>query len=508
VPNYNLIRFDPDTGLETPQWLFHHSRMPIQFFGGAFANGKTTALVVKALKLCENYPGSNGLLARATYPQLNDTLRKTFMEWIPSGWVKRRPSQDDNTCYLTNGTVVNFRYIAQRGKQQADGTTTSNLLSATYDWIGVDQLEDPGIVYKDFLDLIGRLRGTTRYRPNGPDDDTMPSSGPRWLMLTANPTGNWVYKQLIAPYIMYRDRGIKTDSLLIDAKTGLPIIELYEGSTYTNRHNLTPDFIRNLETTYRGQMRARYLIGEWKSFEGLVYSTFDRNINLITREQAMAHLNGCHRKYVALKVVESYDFGLVSPTCYIFAFVDNYGRVFIMDGFYEPNLDYSRHPKKITEIRDKYSEYLEVEDPIYADPDIFRRKVVGSRASATSVANLLSDLGLEMRPAANDISNGIAKVASYINGRDDTPHIITGNTPGPLLYVVDDLTWFSDEIFSYYWKKSPQGNHVDEPVDENDHAMDATKYLLTKLPDPSEIVIPSNVLPPKWSFWHEAPDNE
>jgi hypothetical protein len=48
-------------------WAFDHSRAKVQFFGGGFANGKTTALVIKALKLCAAYPGSNGLLGRSTY---------------------------------------------------------------------------------------------------------------------------------------------------------------------------------------------------------------------------------------------------------------------------------------------------------------------------------------------------------------------------------------------------------------------------------------------------------
>ena len=73
-----MAQYNLDQG--SIQYNFHMSRAPIQMFGGAFANGKTTALVVKALKLARDYPGSNGLLARETYPKLNDTLRKVFME--------------------------------------------------------------------------------------------------------------------------------------------------------------------------------------------------------------------------------------------------------------------------------------------------------------------------------------------------------------------------------------------------------------------------------------------
>jgi hypothetical protein len=47
--------------------------------GGGFGNGKTTAGVVKALELAKDYPGSNGLIARSTFPKLNDTIRKEFL---------------------------------------------------------------------------------------------------------------------------------------------------------------------------------------------------------------------------------------------------------------------------------------------------------------------------------------------------------------------------------------------------------------------------------------------
>ena len=176
---------------------FLRSTAKIQIFAGGFGNGKTSAACIKALELAKNYPGSNGLMARSTYPKLNDTLRKEFVNWCPDHWVTSFPksANGSNTCTLKNGTTINFRYIAQQGKS-GNEATTSNLLSATYDWIIVDQMEDPEIVYKDFLDLLGRLRGMTPYV--GEDNDAEPS-GPRIFVITVNPTRNWVYRKLVKP---------------------------------------------------------------------------------------------------------------------------------------------------------------------------------------------------------------------------------------------------------------------------------------------------------------------
>lgn len=498
MPNYRM-----EEG--SIQHKFNMSRAKMQIMGGAFGNGKTTALVIKALQIAKDYPGSNGLLARATYPKLNDTLRKVFMEWCPVSWVRKRPTQEDNTCYLTNGTAINFRYVSQRGKTTPDGTTSSNLLSATYDWIGVDQVEDPEITHKDLLDLMGRLRGQTPYRPESEEDSSMPSSGPRWMMLTANPSPNWFYKEIIYPYLQWKKYGTTSEKLLVDGDTGLPLMELYEGSTYTNAANLPADYIKGLEALYKGQMRKRFLLGEWAAYEGLVHADYSRDVHGITRDQAEAHLADCVKRHVKVKVIEAYDFGLQSPSCYILAFVDDFGRVIILDGFYKSNFHYTDQPAEVFKIRLKYAGLLNFEqEKINADPAIFKRTIVaGKRDTGDTISKLLADLEMYTRPATNHILPGIGKVNAYLTGAHWTPHLITGEKPGPLLYVCDDLGWFDDEISNYYWKKNPLGMTIDEPQEHGDHAMNALKYLLAFSPHPSQIIIPKKELPPGWMFWQE-----
>lgn len=500
MPNYRMEK-------GSIQHQFNMSRAKMQIMGGAFGNGKTTALVIKALGLVKDYPGSNGLLARATYPKLNDTLKKVFMEWCPVSWIKKRPTQEDNTCYMVNGTAVNFRYVAQRGKGSASGETSSNLLSATFDWIGVDQVEDPEITHKDLLDLMGRLRGQTPYRPDGAEDPSMPSTGPRWMMLTANPAQNWFYKEIIQPYLAWKKYGTTSEKLLVDGDTGLPLMELYEGSTYTNAANLPADYIKGLESTYKGQMRKRFLMGEWAAYEGLVHADYSRDVHCLTRDQIEAHLARCVKRHVQIKVIEGYDFGLQSPSCYLLGFVDDVGRVFILDGFYRPNFHYTDQPSEIFSIRLRYASMLRYNERINADPAIFKRTVVaGKKDTGETISKLLADQEIYTRPASNHILPGIAKVNAYLANTLWVPHPITGEKSvdgHPLLYIADDLDWFDDEISNYYWKKNPLGQNIDEPQDNNDHAMNALKYFLAFSPHPSKIIVPQAALPPGWMRWQE-----
>lgn len=493
-------------------WQFDQCRAPIQFFGGGYGNGKTTAAVVlKALRLARDYPGSNGLIARSTYPKLNDTIRKEFMKWCPKDWIKRMPTIDDNTCYLTNGSIINFRYVAQRGQKNADGSTTSNLLSATYDYVIVDQIEDPEITHKDLLDLMGRLRGSTPYRPdmNGiAEDPTMPSTGPRWLIITSNPTGNWVYTELVKPLYEYKKTGIPGPKLLYDNETGRPIIELFEGSTHINAGNLPKDFIRNMEISFKGQMKDRYLDGKWASYEGLVYPDFDESVHGLTTQQMLQHIRDCLRRHVRLVGLEAYDFGITSPSCWTCGFVDDWGRVFMLDGFYEPNCHYTDQPAMRNKIINKYRHLIDFDDPIRADPSIWKTAPVNkTKNTGETIAELLKGLGWDLKPANNEISAGIVKVSSYLNGLPHIPHPITGVEGAPLLYInTEKMPWWQEEATSYYWKKTTLGTVTDVPNDEKDHAMDNTRYLLSKLPAAADIQVPDHLRPKPWMFWQEEAD--
>lgn len=507
MPVYNLL--EPSV-----QHNFFLCRKPIQIFGGGFGNGKSAALCIKAINVARDYPGSNMLLARETYPKLNDTLRKEFFKWCPHEWIRRMPTKDDNTCYLHNGTHINFRYISQRGKTAVDGSTTSNLLSSTFDFIAVDQMEDPGITYKDFRDLIGRLRGTTPYRPprDVELDDSMPQTGPRWLCLSLNPTHNWFYKEIVQPYLAWAQRGVVSDKLIVDKNTGDPIIELFEDSTYGNAHNLPEDFLRNMEATYTGQMRERFLMGKWAAFEGLVYPGFDERIHMVPREQIEAYQKSLVKnpvKRVKLRSIEAYDYGMAVPSCYLRGFIDDRGRIIWTHGYYRAEYlieDQQAEMKRLQAI-DPLNPH-ESDSCIEGDPALFKRSpVAGIKQTGRSLATLyLQDYNVVIRPSSNDITAGITKVSSYL-APQDAPNPFTGDERGPFMYFCDELDFVADEFNNYFWKRNPQGEQIDDPIGREDHAMDAIKYGVAKKQNPADIVFERQELPPAWMFWHEEDDS-
>ena len=188
--------------------------------------------------------------------------------------------------------------------------------------------------------------------------------------------------------------------------------------------------------------------------------------------------------------------------------MDDWGRVIILDGFYKRNFHYTKQPSMVQSIRGKYAHLVNVEERIRADPSIFRQKVIEKHVdTGTPIAQLLSTAGMECRPATNDIITGVAKVAAYLADQPAHEHPITGESPAPLLYFVDDLDFISDEITNYYWDRTSAGEHIDRPIDREDHAMDAIKYMLCHQPEPSEIILPKSAIIPKYMFWIETDED-
>lgn len=497
------------------QEKFDALRTKVQIYAGGFANGKTAASVVlKALVWARDYPGSNGLIARSTYPKLNDTIRKEFLKWCPGHWIKSFPrsANGSNTCTLTNGTTINFRYVAQQSAI-SEGQGTSNLLSATYDWIIVDQIEDPEIVEKDFDDLLGRLRGMAQYQGSDP---TMPRSGPRYIVLTCNPTRNWVYRKLIKPLQLYNETGMITDDLMCERHenerpvlddSGHPnlMINLVEGSTYANRENLEKDFIQTLEARYRGAMRTRFLHGGWGSYEGLVYPQYDPAIHMLPHNDVMEYLGDLQQRFYELNIVEGYDFGIAVPSCYIFTVWDAWGNGFCIDGFYEKGEDLMLEDQRdvIKAIRDKHGVISNL--PIMSDPSIFRRTSASKRTVGSSTADILYDRGngIRMVRGNSDIHNGIVKVASYLTPMKHHPHPLTGEHGAPHLYLTDNMPWLDTEFTTYMWKTNSKGEKEDMPKDKDDHGMDTIRYILSRRPDLAKIPTFAVRKKPDYLTWRE-----
>jgi hypothetical protein len=476
---------------------FHESKAKIKIYGGGFANGKTTALVAEALKLARDYPGSSGMLGRATYANLEKTLMREFFKWCPKTWVKSF-NKNSGTCVLHNETTIDFRYIANREGGDAEGS--SNLLSANYDWIMIDQIEEPEISQHDFDHLMGRLRGQTEYIG---DDDSMPRTGPRQLVLSCNPALGWFYKNVVKPLKDFQ-QGIDNPLLLcekdpqgnrlLDANgRPIPIVELFEATTFDNAQNLQADYLTGLLATYSGKMRDRYIYGKWVAFEGVIYGdVFDSNTHVVPHQFLLDHIRGLRTSGYQLQLLEGYDFGIAEPSCYLQSLVDADGIVYIIDGFYEREAGISWQADQIKKLREQNAapEMLQrvLEPVIKADPAIFKRSNAGAATVGDTTATLFMNEGIIMDRGNNNIMNGIIKVKSYMRIEQSKVNPFNHGLGCPKLFISDKLHWLIDEIETWRWRKAKDDSAEDKPVDGNDHGVDTLKYMLSEPPRIGKLV--------------------
>jgi hypothetical protein len=473
---------------------FHLSRAKIKLYGGGFANGKTTALVARMLLIARDYPGCSILAARATYPKLNMTLRREFIKWCPPTWIKSFDKTKENTCTLINGTIIDFRYIEMRTDSSGEGT--SNLLSANYDYIAVDQIDDVEITQTDFLNLLGRLRGNTAYVG---DDPTMPKTGPRWLDLSCNPTLGWPYRIIVKPLHDLRN-GIINENLLCErnedgemildaAGKPQPIVEVFEASTYENAQNISTDYLRTLQNTYRGKMRDRYLLGKWVAFDGVVYDEFDDNIHMVPQQYIEDHLRALRQQGFRLAPVEGYDFGMAAPACYLCGVVDDQGIMYVHSGFYEPELGIDEQVARIYEAREAVSSVAGFVyfDEVFADPAIFRRTGMGRISASPTTAQLFAAQGINMVRGNNDVLNGIMRVKQRLAIQQSIVNPFTSARGCPSIFFSNTLRFVAEEYNTYRWKSQGQNEaRIDEPVDRDDHAMDTIKYMCSRDVPPAQ----------------------
>lgn len=459
---------------ENPWQLgFYEDRHTIAGYTGGFGNGKTAALGIIGVTIARLYEGARVLCGRATRPKLEDSTKPEMLKWFPDDWVAKWPTDRHNNIVMQEtGSTVEFRHVRQEGKGK--GEQQSNLLSATYDCILVDQLDDPEFSYKDFEDLVGRLRGTARYLG---DDPTMPKYGPQWFRFGANPTRNWLFRDLVGPYFTYEKSGLVTPKLLRDGDDVL--IKIYNAPSKANQKHTGAQYVSRMRSVFRGTNAKRFVDASWDAYEGLVFPEYNETVHRVEHGALQKHIEQA-LLHDDLGIVEGYDYGQASASCHLFAFYDAVGNIFIVDGFYEAMLSIPRQVQRRREILQKWN-VIPTEKP-FADPDIFRNKNADKVKVSTNVATLFKEEELEFQRGNNDVDAGLQKCASYLAVDDLHRNPITGNYGAPRLFISSNLEWFHNEIVDYYWNKNILGQNVDKPSDRNDHAMNAWKYMLTKRP--------------------------
>lgn len=247
----------------TTQGLFHASPARYRLLLGAWGAGKTYTLCWEDILLAMEYPGSLGVIYRATFPALRDTTKRDYLGILPPALVQREiKSEGREEIEFINGSRTMFRCLDDFRK----------LGSTQFDRVSVDEAWE--IDDQSFKTLAyGRLRGKV---------------GPRRMMLATNPPDedHFLYQFFVA-----------------EAAADAAAFHL---TTYDNAQYLPPGYIERLERMPPA-WRRKFLLGQWgvlANGAGVFTGDFDETL----------HVGDCHPSR-GLPVIRGWDFGFRRPAC-------------------------------------------------------------------------------------------------------------------------------------------------------------------------------------------------
>lgn len=451
------LTYDPNP----KQREFHGMSKKYRFFVGGWGNGKTDAGVAEAFTLAVEFPGSVGLIARKTRPELRATTQHQFFHGSggpPGAWTGCPPqlikkfNKTDNRLELINGSIIHFWPLDDPDK-------LSNL---NLGWFLVDQGEE--VTETIFMMLQGRLRQ---------------ANAPRVGMVLANPNGHdWVWEYCVNP--LSRDRHSKKYGM-VHAKT-------------TDNPALPADYVNTLLTTLPKSWVERFVEGNFDVFSGQIFPEFDARVHVIRPFRIADHWT----------IIEGIDHGRRNPTAVLWAALDELGNCFIFDEHYEAGKLVSHHARKIHEVRAHYHlpEYTVI------DASAAQKDPVTGR----SVVDEYWDQGIITIPSDRHVPARINRIAEWMALDPKHAHPLTGETREegwPKVYIFQNCVNLIEHIGNYQWKKQPATAMADakeSPLEKDDHDVDAFGYILMTRPHPAEFLAYGDDESPAAWYWKRIRD--
>jgi hypothetical protein len=239
------------------QLQFHHRPAKYRLFGGAAGPGKTMALLYEAIRQAHIVPGSDSLLLRRTYPELESSLLAYFRRDVPRK-LYRRYNEAKHLVTWHNGSTTRFGYCrSENDVYQYQG--------AEFLFIGLDELTHFTLKQWQFL--------TSRNR--------CPVPGSRTSMAGASNPGNIGHAWVKALWVDHAPPSGFDRPELYDARDYDFIrAKLSDNPIYAN----DAEYRRTLEALPE-HLRRAFLEGDWNVFAGQYFDVFEFGRHTVRPEE-------------------------------------------------------------------------------------------------------------------------------------------------------------------------------------------------------------------------------
>jgi len=226
---------------------FHKSPAKYRLFGGAAGPGKSMALLMEAVVQANDNMGSNTLLLRRTFPELEQSLLLYFRKEIPRELYS---SFNDSKHVVTwlNGSTTRFGYCAaENDVYQYQG--------AEFLFIGIDELTLFTLRQWQFLTSRNRCP-IARTFPNMAGATNPGNIGHAWVKSL------WIDKQPAA--------GMENPECYDPADYDFISARVHDNPIYAADQN----YLKTL-AALPSHLRRAFLDGDWEVFAGQYFDNFD-----------------------------------------------------------------------------------------------------------------------------------------------------------------------------------------------------------------------------------------
>lgn len=430
----------------------------IRYCGGV-GSGKTLIGSLTTLAWAVSYPGDY-LIARQYMPELKITTLKTFLDICPPELIaEHRVADGIVRIKCAGGGVSNVIF---RGLDEPDKLRSLNLNAFYID-------ESSQVSEEAFLLLQGRLRG--KHVRKG-------------IMTTNSGGRDWGWR-----YFVHKDM-FKSDW----AKGQFHSIK----APSTENVHLPDGYVQSMLETWSEDRIKREILADEESFQGQVYGEFKRDVHVVKPFRIPDHWE----RHIRI------DHGFRNPAAALFFAISPEGEAYLYREFY--NSEWLIHEiirgKVINAAYTPGIEALAKEEKFISakiDPSTKNRSGRDDSCDFDEYYRLWPKKWPFLSTAKNDVQVGIDRVKSYLK-----PHPVSGK---PLLFIFDNCLNVLDEIVTYKYPELRPGQEEkqaekEKPVKVHDHAMDALRYMIVDLPDPTKPIAENTK--PKYGTLERALHND
>ncbi len=434
---------------------------------GTFGAGKSLIGCEKGHQLNVKFAGNRGLIVRKAFADVrSSTINQTLLEEvIPESHIIEHNKGEHVIEHLTgtydrkgNPVTSEIHYHGlDSGRKTGSDDLPRKIGSMEFGWIFVD--EGTELELGEWNQLLGRLRY------NGKRQNGQWFQVPKQQIFTAtNPDGptHWMYD------LFYRDPPEGVNSYEMTLKDNPGVDEAY---------------VRRLDNNLSGIYKERYFEGKWVGAEGLIFDEYDPSVHLLhpddlpgdwtVNRQSEFSATGEQCYFVEppanWRVYRTIDFGYTNPfVCQWWARSPDDTLVMFRE-IYKSQTRYEEHAKEIQRLTGDNWRVVKS----FADHDAEGRETLNRE-------------GINTVNADKNVGDGIQAVKKRLSfderGEVDL-YLMEGSRvhkPDPQILMEESTGALKtvDEISGYVWDSDRDD---DEPVKEEDHGMDAMRYLVYSL---------------------------